>query len=233
MSRTKEVLLIVLGGSLGGLLSVMDAWANPVSYPLSASKLASLLLIPMLKGGAASGIGVYLLTQLDSTQVIRGFFFAVTCGLTFPAILANGGSLAETTTSQVARKAIAENTSKLRNVAGGGPLSAAAVSQIQDASIAILQAAPKAGPFETRTAAAAVQQAVSELGKSATDADDPHVIEAISSIGTVAATHDDRTSADAALRELEKISGAAGVNDELRASASRGMEQITRSSTGQ
>jgi hypothetical protein len=233
MSRFKEVLLIVLGGSLGGLLSVMDAWANPVSYPLSASKLASLLLIPMLKGGAASGIGVYLLTQLDSTQLVRGFFFAVTCGLTFPAILTNGASLAETTTSQVARKAIAENAAKLRTVTGGTQLSPAAVSQVQDASIAILQAAPKAGPIEARTATAAVQQAVSDLGKTATASDDPHVIEAISSIGTVAATHDNQTSADAALRELGKISSVAGLSDELKASASRGMEQISRSSLGQ
>lgn len=50
MSKGREVVLIVAGGVVGGLLSAIDAWAQPISYPLTGLKPAALVLIPALKG---------------------------------------------------------------------------------------------------------------------------------------------------------------------------------------
>jgi len=228
VGKSSEVALIVLGGVIGGLISVLDAWADPISYPLTLSKLASLLIIPGLKGGAAAGIGVYLLTQLDSTQLVRGFFFAVTCGLAFPSILSNGSTFSDRVTSQVASKTIAENVERLTTAGGSssGPLSASEVAEIKNASIAILQASPKAPSSDMKYADSVLQQAVSDLGKSATESRDTGALEALTSIGSVAATHDSRGSFDAALAELKTLKAAPDAREDLRLGAATAIERI-------
>ena len=193
MNKLQEASLVVAGGAIGGLISVLDAWADPVSFPLTLSKLASLLLIPALKGGTAAGIGVFLLTTLDSTQLIRSFFFSIACGLTFPTILTTGTGYAQKVTSQVATKAISDNTSKLKgavasvSAAASAPaLPASAVADIQDASLAILHATSKVSPVEAQAAKAVVLQAVVGLAKAAAATNDERSSAAISQIQAAA-----------------------------------------------
>jgi len=223
MKKTSEVALIIAGGAAGGLLSVLDAWADPVSYPLTLSKLASLLLIPAIKGGAAAGIGVYLLTTFDPTQTVRGFFFAVTCGLAFPSILANGTSYAQKVTSQVAAKSIVENAERLKGTT--------TIAEIQDASIAIAKAAAKVEPGDAQVADAAVQQAVANLSKAADAANAAATVDAISAIGTAAAAQRLPATTNSARIELKVLQGNAQLpvaTKERAASALGKLEGSTR-----
>lgn len=235
MNKLLEIAIIVVGGATGGLLSVLDSWADPVSYPLTLSKLASLLLIPVLKGGAAAGIGVYLLTTLDSAQIVRGFFFAVTCGLAFPSILANSSTYARKVTSEVAIKSIAENTEKLKAVAasvGAGAsasaLSSSAVADIQGASIAILQATSKVEPAEAKTADTAVQQAVANLSKTADATNSSQTVEAISQIGSVATAQNLPGAAERAVLELKSLRDSARVSQETKGRAMMAIDRLER-----
>ena len=148
----------------------------------------------VLKGGAAAGLGVFLLTTLDSTQLIRSFFFSVACGLTFPTILTTGTGYAQKVTSQVATKAIADNTAKLSGAsasvsaaASAAALPASAVADIKDASLAILQATSKVPPAEARAANAVVQQAVSRLVKASAAGKDESSAAVIAQIRAAAA----------------------------------------------
>lgn len=193
MNRLQEGTLVVVGGAIGGVISVLDAWADPVSFPLTLSKLASLVVIPAIKGGAAAGIGVFLLTTLDSAQLLRSFFFSVACGLTFPTILTSGTGYAQKVTSQVATKAIADNTTKLKGAvasvstaASAAAVSASAVVDIHDASLAILQAASRVPLIEAQAANAVVQEAVSRLAKAAAATNDAKSSEAVSQIRAAA-----------------------------------------------
>ena len=236
MNKLLEVAIILAGGAAGGLLSVLDSWADPVSYPLTLSKLASLLLIPVLKGGAAAGIGVYLLTTLDSTQIIRGFFFSVTCGLTFPSILANSTTYAQKVTSQVATKSISENTEKIATAtatiqasASSPAPSASAVAQIQSASIAILQATPKIDAAETKAADATVQQAISGLAKTANAVNNERAIDAISQIGIAAVSQNLPDSADRAVFELKALRDGAHSSEISKDRATIAVERLERS----
>ncbi|MCI0623919.1 MAG: hypothetical protein L0387_20060 [Acidobacteria bacterium] len=235
MTKSLEVAIVVAGGAMGGLLSVLDSWADPVSYPLTLSKLAALFLIPVLKGGTAAGIGVYLLTTLDSTQLIRGFFFSVTCGLTFPTILSNSTSYAQKVTSQVATKSIFENTEKLKAAVASIGTSASpqsllpsAVSEIQGASIAILQATPKVEPAEAKAADAVVQQAVSNLAETANVTNSDKTIEAISQIGSVAVAQNLPGTTDRAVLELKSLRDAPHVSEETKGRAVLAIQKLER-----
>jgi hypothetical protein len=228
MRKGTEVTIIVVGGVIGGLISVLDAWAGPVPYPLTFSTLASLVLIPGVKGGVAAGIGVYLLTQLDSTQLVRAFFFAVTCGLTFPSILARGSSLADQATSQVAGKTIAANAQRVQSTTPSGQtqLSTAAVSEITDASIAILHATPRADESDAKFGESVVQQAVSSLGSNARESGDAGAVKALESIGTVAASQESRGPLDASLSALKTIKDAPNLREDVRTGAANAIERI-------
>lgn len=220
MNKGRELAVVVMGGAIGGLISVLDSWADPVSYPLTVSKLAVLLLIPAVKGGAAAGIGVYVLTTFDPSQVIRGFFFSVICGLAFPSILANGKSYAETVTSQVATQTISENTKAIKNTT--------TIPDLQKASIAILQATPKVDSAQAGAADAAVQQAVSNLAKTADATDGNEAIDAISQIGAFAAAQNLPGARDRAVFELKTLKDAPNASEEFKGRASIAIDRLER-----
>jgi hypothetical protein len=224
-----EVLLIIAAGAIGGVRSVLDSWADPVSYPLTMSKFASLFVIPVMKGGAAAGIGVFLLTSLDSSHLTRAFFFALTCGLTFPTVISNGGSYAQSVTSQVASKVIADNVEKLQGPTQvGTDVPQASVPEVVAASTAILTATAKVSPAQAKAADAVVQQAISDLAKTAVASNDPATVDAISNIAGAAAAQNFTGSPDKAVAELKNLRDTESTPELVKARASTVLKKMGR-----
>lgn len=173
MNKVVEVIIVLFGGAIGGVISVMDAWSDPGTFPLSLATFNAVFLIPFIKGSAAGGIGVYVLTSIDPRHMAKAFFFAVTCGLAFPSILTKSGTLADATISQVAAHRITESKNIIENaVAAAGGDVELNVSAIQQASRNIVQAAPKAGQAMRVDAMLALDQAKNAL-RSASNANQP------------------------------------------------------------
>ncbi|MET1077656.1 MAG: hypothetical protein ABWY06_06515 [Pseudomonas sp.] len=226
MNKLSEVLLILGGGALGGLVSVMQAWAEPTSFPLSLAKLFALLVIPMVKGGVAAGIGVYVLTSLDANHIAKAFFFSVTCGLAFPSILSKGGSLAESVTAQVAVHALNENVDSLRAVLAKGPaLNPADLVLIKQASEKIILANNRVQRPANSTAELAVNDAIASLGKEATTGD-TGAIEALRDIGRLSFKSSLPFSAFSALGELEMLRSKPEVDAQTKSQAAMAIDEI-------
>lgn len=188
MKKWVEVSLIMGSGALGGLVSVIDAWQDPLSFPLTFAKFASLFIIPAVKGGVAAGIGVYLLTTVDSAQLIRTCFFAVTCGLAFPSVISNASSYASRVTSQVASQQVAKGVAQLQGAAvasadAGSPESGlAAAEQVQSAAKSIELALPKVPEADVAATDSAAQGAVTGLAANPIALTDTKAVDAIAAI---------------------------------------------------
>tara|TARA_B000000460_G_scaffold44025_1_gene27630 strand:+ start:5651 stop:6634 length:984 start_codon:yes stop_codon:yes gene_type:complete len=102
LDHSLEISLILIGGAVGGMLSVASAWNEPSTFPLTAIKLLNLVAVPFVSGAMAAGVGVYVLTTFDPNQKKKAFFFAFTCGLAFPSILSESGGLVNDTKNRVA-----------------------------------------------------------------------------------------------------------------------------------
>lgn len=217
--KVMEVSLVFAGGALGGIVSVMDAWTDPVFYPLSIAKFLSLFVVPFVKGGLAAGIGVYVLTSLDPNNLVRAFFFAAACGLAFPSILTKGGSMADSVTSQVAKQTIEENASKIALMAStGSDNKGINVQDIKSAAAAIIKAEQKVKEGDKREAESALQQAVSTLSRKATEGDTT-ALQAITDIATHSATRGFRSPTETAIRELKVLQANPALPDEYRSKA--------------
>jgi ribosomal protein S20 len=219
MNWLKEVSIVFVGGALGGIVSVMDAWTDPVFYPLSIVKVLTLFVIPFVKGGVAAGIAVYVLTSLDQTHLVKAFFFAVACGLAFPSILTKGGSMADSVTSQVAKQTIEENASKIALMAStGSDNKAVNVQDIKSAATTIIKAEQKVKEGDKREAESALQQAISTLSRKATQGDTT-ALQAITDIATFSTTQGLRSPTETAIRELKMIQANPNLPDEYRSKA--------------
>lgn len=227
MSKLVEVLIIVAGGALGGLVSVIEAWTDPVSYPLTFAKLFALLIIPVVKGGVAAGMGVYLLTTLDSTQMIRAFFFSVACGLTFPTIITKGASVSQSVTSQVASQIISNSASTIKEIKSTGAENAvSAIHDLKSASIQIIEATPKVSESDRKVAATALEQAVSSLGNTATSTGNTKAIEAITDIGALSATRNLHAPTERAISELKALEATPSLGKEGKLKAAAAIQKL-------
>jgi len=85
-------------GAVGGLIAwVLQATTGGRLFPFAwyASVPAALLL-----GGAAAGIGVFVLANTDLRQVGRAVFVAVLCGIGFKPVFKAGSDFLNGTLSQ-------------------------------------------------------------------------------------------------------------------------------------
>lgn len=229
MNKLVEVSLVVGGGALGGLASVMQAWADPVSYPLSIATLFAIFVTPAVKGGLAGGIGVYVLVGIDPTNIIRVFFFAVACGLAFPSVLAKGGGMVDSVTSQVAQHVIDKNASKIARIAASAATGEETVD-VQDIKIAatnIIKAEPKVRGVEKSEAESALQQAVSTLGGAAAKGV-AVAAQTITEIGALSAVRGLQGPKETAIQELKVLYNSPQLDQPLRSTAEQGLKMLER-----
>ena len=228
MKKITELSIVVGGGALGGLISVMEAWGDPSSYPLSLAKVFALLVIPFVKGGAAAGIGVYFLSSFDTKHWIRALFFAVACGLTFPSILTKSGSLVDSVTSQVASQSLYENEKIIKEViAKGETLSDIDVAIIKDASERIIIAGLKVQDPENTNVNFALNDAITILGQKATEGDEM-AVKAISDIGLLSSEKNLHHPTRSVRRELEMIMESPNIDRNIRLQAMSSIEVLER-----
>ena len=221
MTKLTEVFLILFAGCIGGLVSTLDSWQASLSIASTAATLLTAGLIPALKGAVAAGVGVYLLTTVDSAQFTRTFFFAVTCGLAFPSILTSGASYASRVTASVASGEVSKSAETVRATsvtaasASAPAAAASAIGVIKDAAVNAIQVAPKANPTDARTAEVAVNQAIGAIATGPTAASSPMAASALGDIGVAAAGQNLPASRDLALRELEQIRTRPGLDQSV------------------
>jgi hypothetical protein len=83
------VLLVVAAGAVGGLMAwILEYTTGGQLFPKLSTFLA--ICAAMLFGGAAGGIGVYLLAKTDLRQFGSALFFALLCGIFFKPVLGAG-----------------------------------------------------------------------------------------------------------------------------------------------
>lgn len=83
-----DVLGVVAAGAVGGFLAVAGALTHPeVWRAFGLHHWFKYVILPLLLGGLAGGVAVFVLAHFDATNRIRMFFFAATCGLGFPNVL--------------------------------------------------------------------------------------------------------------------------------------------------
>ena len=228
MKKITELSIVVGGGAVGGLISVMEAWGDPSSYPLSLAKFFTLFVIPFVKGGAAAGIGVYFLSSFDTKHWIRALFFAVACGLTFPSILTKSGSMVDSVTSQVASQTLNENEKIIKDViAKGETLSGNDVAIIKDASEKIIIAGSKVQGRENTNVNLALNDAIATLGKKATEGDEM-AVNAISDIGLLSSEKNLHSPTRNVRRELEMITESPNIDRNIRSQALHSIEALER-----
>jgi hypothetical protein len=226
MHKISEVAIIMAGGAIGGLVSVMEAWGDPSSFPLSLAKLFALLIIPLVKGGVAAGIGVYVLTSLDSNQMAKAFFFSVACGLTFPSILTKSGSMIDSVTSKVSQISITENVSIIKEEIAKGKIdNTVDVARIKDASEKIIMAEKKVENLVKTDAEFILNDAIFALGLEA-KAGDENAINAIVDIGKLSSKSSFSAPRLSAIRELEIIQKIPGVKNKLKSRALVSLEVL-------
>ena len=220
-------------GAVGALLLVSDAWTTPDPLPFSWIKFTTLVAIPAAKGAAAAGLAVYLLTSPDPTQFIRTCFFALACGYTFPGVLSNAAEFSKKAVGQVAVQAVADSKEKIAAAepaiaASAAPLAASSVTQIRNASLAVLSVTSQVPDSEVRSAEATVQRGISILGNAANATTEPAAASAIADIGEQAAAQNSRVGIAAAVQQLNAIQSAPGVSPAARAAAEAGVRRIDR-----
>jgi hypothetical protein len=92
--------IVMLGGLLGGMLQPVYARLNPDKpNPTSGNSAWSALL-----GVAAAGISIYVVANSETDDPVRLLFFALLCGLAFPAVLTSAVDSVSKRTQDAARE---------------------------------------------------------------------------------------------------------------------------------
>jgi len=226
MTKLQEVSLIIVGGALGGIISVADAWTNPLVFPVSLAKIFALVVIPLIKGGTAAGIGVYVLTSLDQNNMAKAFFFSVACGLTFPSILIKSGNMVDNVTSKVAQEAISENALAIKAATSNtSELSNLNVAEIQAASKKIIEAERQVATDDKGKAAPALQYAITALSKKAITGD-VNAVEAITDIATLSGSNN--ISGKMAVHELKLLQNNQNLTNDFRSRVAFAVDNIEK-----
>lgn len=227
MLKFREVMMIVLAGAIGGLVSVADAWTQPLVWPLTFAKFFALALLPAAKGGIAAGIGVYLFTTVNPTEFARSFFFALTCGLAFPAVLSNASTYADHITGHVAVNEVANNLETLapQTSSSGRPAAQVDASVASDAADRVATAVAQVPPEQAPVVDQQISDVISRIASAPPETITPANVDAIARIGASASPStlpQTQVEVRRALTELQE----ANVSPAVKARALRAQENL-------
>lgn len=192
--------VVIIGGVLGGLLQPIVAKLNPNAQD---PENKTFFLSPLL-GVAAAGISIYVLANSNTEDPLRLLFFALLCGLAFPAVLTSAVDNVGRKTTSVQREVteIAE-----RAKADGIQQTAEAAQQLR--TTLVRNPPDSLMPEGQKLIETAAQQAVSNIAQTpAADAKTQRqVVDELQEVGTVARTAGWDGTAQAAADELKRLSG--------------------------
>lgn len=190
---------VAFGGAIGGLLQPVVAQLDPRS---ESPPGVNFLLCPIL-GCVAAGVSVYVLANSDTTDPMRLMFFAVMCGLAFPAVLSTAvDNVAKRATKvQTQISAIAEQARS-----DGMEETARAAAELRNTLLRNLpDALTQSGKSMIENAA---QQAIGNIAHTAVVNPEltTEVASELQEIAAVARTAGWQGAAESAARELEQLS---------------------------
>jgi hypothetical protein len=118
MMNRRDLYSTLLAGAIGGLAANITVFYNPAVWAaLGPASLFEFVLGPVLLGALAAGIGVFVLTKTDTSDVVRTFFFAVICGLAFPQVIAVAkNTFSGRAEAELAAHALEESAERLRQL---------------------------------------------------------------------------------------------------------------------
>lgn len=211
--------VVIFGGLLGGLLQPVVAKLNPRSSdPSPGTYWQSPLL-----GVAAAGISIYVLAHTNTGETMATLFFALLCGLAFPAVLTaaveNVGQKNQNVPREIAE--IAENAK-----ADGIEDTAKAA---RDLRVVLSQNPPgSVKPEAQAVIETAAAQALTNIAQTpaTTVADQRQVVEELKDVGAVALSAGWDKTAQAAAEQLKKLSET--IDDKTaKAAAEHGAERLS------
>lgn len=211
--------VVVFGGLLGGLLQPVVARLNPrTTNPPRATYWQSPLL-----GVAAAGISIYVLAHTKTDEMMPTLFFALVCGLAFPAVLTAAVDNVGQKTSNMQREVaeIAENAKAdgIEDTAKAARDLRAVLSQNPPGSVK-----PEAQP----AIEAVAERALTNIAQTpaTTVADQRQVVEELKDVGAVALSAGWDKTAQAAAEQLKKLSET--IDDKTaKAAAEHGAERLS------
>lgn len=163
-ATARDVAIIVIAGAIGGFLSVARALVQPeVWIVFGPHSWFQYVILPLMLGGLAGGVAVFVLTHFDGTNKLRMFFFAAICGLGFPQVigsaltLVGGGAQAQ----EVLNRSGRDQAARLEALIDEGRATPGAVTKQVDSLLAI---APRlTSPAAKDAVNASLQRAIEVL----------------------------------------------------------------------
>jgi hypothetical protein len=191
--------VVILGGLLGGLLQPVVAKLNPrADNPSGGAYWQSPLL-----GVAAAGISIYVLAHTDTKDAMPTLFFALLCGLAFPAVLTaavdNVGQRTNEVQHQMAAIAANARSDGIEETARAAKDLRTVLSQNPPGSVK---------PEGQGVIEAAAEQAVANIAQTPTDTIGlvRQLVEELKDVGAVAQSAGWDKTAQAASDQLKKLS---------------------------
>jgi len=211
--------VVIFGGLVGGLLQPVVARLRPnAENPPTSSYWQSPLL-----GVAAAGISIYVLADSNTKEPLRILFFALLCGLAFPAVLTTAVDNISRRTREVTREvaAIAQQAK-----ADGIEETAKAAQALR--TVLVQNPPASITPAAQEVIETAAQKAVSSIAETpvTTIALQRQLIDELKEVGTVAKNAGWTGTAQEAADQLKKMSETMK-DGSLKASAERGVERLT------
>lgn len=184
----KVIVWTVIAGALGGFAANISVFSEPAVWAaFGTASFFKYVVTPVLLGGLSAGIGVFVLTKTDTSDLVRTFFFASICGLAFPQIIENAKrTVSGESTQEVSAHALKESTQKLQSLLAAAKPDSGSIKEVagQVRTLSNRVSAPEAKV----KAVNALQAAASALPKS-----DEKVltIDMIKDVGVAAASKKD------------------------------------------
>jgi hypothetical protein len=164
-SQSKLIVLVAIFGAIGGFLawllmattggSLFPGWSSYATVPTA-----------VLFGAAAAGIGVYVLANTDMTNLGRGLFFALLCGIFFKPVMQAGYGFVVSAVSQAQARSSA--------------------STVQGASQTLASALKSSQPRQVTTQVQKTSDATTALVQQAAAVSDPELKQKLDSSSTAA-----------------------------------------------
>jgi hypothetical protein len=199
------LVLTTTAGAIGGLAAGITVFGEPgVWSAFGAASWFKYVITPIILGALSAGIGVFVLTKTDTSDVLRTFFFATICGLAFPQVIDNAKrSLTGQVAAEARVQALQESANRLeRQLTDSNPQ----IGAVRQEAERVLQLAAVVDSTEAKaTAEQVLQQTAVKLAESE---DRNGAIQLLSNVAESSAARGDLATTSEALDSLTRIESA-------------------------
>lgn len=217
-----EFVAVAFSGAIGGLL----AWLTGLAAIAAGEHLTS-LLAALIGGAIAAGVGIYLIANSDTSQLMKLIFFAALCGISWQAVLATGGTLVRKAIVQSAIDNSKDASKTLTGVEAGQKASDEKIKSVADRAAKVTDKLPSIESSELKSDA---RQTVTEAIKTLKIAAPNNPQAATAALGEIAKRADESGSTHVkgeAVAELKSIKDDQKFSEDDRKTAANTLELVT------